>query len=68
MPVSVFIFRAQHVGFKKKFLMYTGCLKIREFRIESVVGKDPVEKILLLRKIEAETEVYLAPRSKWQSK
>jgi hypothetical protein len=43
MPVSVFIFRAQHVGFKKKFLMYTGCLKIREFRIESVVGKDPVE-------------------------
>jgi hypothetical protein len=43
MPVSVFIFRAQHVGFKKKFLMYTGCLKIREFRIESVVGNDPVE-------------------------
>jgi hypothetical protein len=23
--------------------MYTGCLKIREFRIRSVVGKDPVE-------------------------
>jgi hypothetical protein len=23
--------------------MYTGCLKIREFRIQSVVGKDPVE-------------------------
>jgi hypothetical protein len=22
---------------------YTGCLKIREFRIQSVVGKDPVE-------------------------
>jgi hypothetical protein len=25
------------------FLLYTGCLKIREFRIQSVVGKDPVE-------------------------
>jgi hypothetical protein len=23
--------------------MYTGCLKIREFRIQSVVGRDPVE-------------------------
>jgi hypothetical protein len=23
--------------------VYTGCLKIREFRIQSVVGKDPVE-------------------------
>jgi hypothetical protein len=23
--------------------LYTGCLKIREFRIHSVVGKDPVE-------------------------
>jgi hypothetical protein len=22
---------------------YTGCLKIRKFRIQSVVGKDPVE-------------------------
>jgi hypothetical protein len=22
---------------------YAGCLKIREFRIQSVVGKDPVE-------------------------
>jgi hypothetical protein len=22
---------------------YTGCIKIREFRIQSVVGKDPVE-------------------------
>jgi hypothetical protein len=28
---------------KKKRNMYTGCLKIREFRIQSVVGKDPVE-------------------------
>jgi hypothetical protein len=24
-------------------LFYTGCLKIREFRIQGVVGKDPVE-------------------------
>jgi hypothetical protein len=24
-------------------MMYTECLKIREFRIQSVVGKDPVE-------------------------
>jgi hypothetical protein len=23
--------------------IYTGCLKIRKFRIQSVVGKDPVE-------------------------
>jgi hypothetical protein len=23
--------------------IYTGCVKIREFRIQSVVGKDPVE-------------------------
>jgi hypothetical protein len=23
--------------------LHTGCLKIREFRIQSVVGKDPVE-------------------------
>jgi hypothetical protein len=31
--------------FEKKNLNveYTGCLKIREFRIQSVVGKDPVE-------------------------
>jgi hypothetical protein len=28
---------------KKKKLAHTGCLKIREFRIRSVVGKDPVE-------------------------
>jgi hypothetical protein len=25
------------------FRNHTGCLKIREFRIQSVVGKDPVE-------------------------
>jgi hypothetical protein len=25
------------------FLFHTGCFKIREFRIQSVVGKDPVE-------------------------
>jgi hypothetical protein len=37
---------------------YTGCLKIHEFRIQSVVGKDPVElekclekKSLFLKKI-----------------
>jgi hypothetical protein len=27
----------------KDTLEYTGCLKIREFRIQSVVGKDPVK-------------------------
>jgi hypothetical protein len=27
----------------QKKLYYTWCLKIREFRIQSVVGKDPVE-------------------------
>jgi hypothetical protein len=26
-----------------KLITNTGCLKIREFRIQSVVGKDPVE-------------------------
>jgi hypothetical protein len=24
-------------------ILHTGCLKIRKFRIQSVVGKDPVE-------------------------
>jgi hypothetical protein len=30
-------------AFFKHPVYYTGCLKIREFRIQSVVGKDPVE-------------------------
>jgi hypothetical protein len=30
--------------------MYTGCLKIREFRIQSVVVKDPVELEKFLEK------------------
>jgi hypothetical protein len=28
---------------KQQNIPYTGCLKICEFRIQSVVGKDPVE-------------------------
>jgi hypothetical protein len=35
------------VGFNKK--NYKGCLKIREFRIKSVVRKDPVELEKYLR-------------------
>jgi hypothetical protein len=31
-------------------MYYTGCLKIREFRIQSVVGKDPVEREKYLEK------------------
>jgi hypothetical protein len=31
-------------------LKYTGCLKIREFRIQSVVGKDPEELAKYLEK------------------
>jgi hypothetical protein len=29
--------------FVSSIVAYTGCLKIRKFRIQSVVGKDPVE-------------------------
>jgi hypothetical protein len=29
---------------------YTGCFKIREFRIQSMVGKDPVELEKYLKK------------------
>jgi hypothetical protein len=32
-----------HVFQKHLYVKHTGCLKIREFRIQSMVGKDPVE-------------------------
>jgi hypothetical protein len=35
---------------RKIMMYYTGCLKIREFRIQSVVGKDPVEREKYLEK------------------
>jgi hypothetical protein len=46
---SEFLFAATHYTYCNNFSIsnfennYTGCLKIREFRIQSVVGKDPVE-------------------------
>jgi hypothetical protein len=36
------IFKCMYYLVKDR-LEYTGCFKIREFRIQSVVGKDPVE-------------------------
>jgi hypothetical protein len=40
--------------------IYTGCLKIREFRIQSVVGKDPVELEKYLEKKIALPEEHIS--------
>jgi hypothetical protein len=48
-------------------ILHTGCLKIREFRIQSVVGKDPVELEKYLEKKNRSLILFISTVTKYYS-